>query len=204
MADFSNYGRCVKIFAPGVDIVSIGINGKATSVQSGTSMAAPHISGIAAVYMSNKNYGSVKEVIADLQSNAARDLIKNAKGSANLVAYLPGGRSGRSSNAREDAAPDMPQENSGNPPTESADMNTPDNAPAPSDEQALMTQPESNIPFFQTAINNIINSLTKQDKTGMMSVNRKKKTDEERLLTTPLTAAELQAQADEDLLKQAA
>ena len=51
-ADFSNYARTrVDIFAPGVDILSTLPNG-ATGDESGTSMAAPVVSGVAALLMS--------------------------------------------------------------------------------------------------------------------------------------------------------
>lgn len=51
-ATFSNYGRTrVDIFAPGVDILSTVTGGK-TEKQSGTSMAAPVVSGVAAMLMS--------------------------------------------------------------------------------------------------------------------------------------------------------
>ncbi|KAI5476521.1 hypothetical protein MNV49_007531 [Pseudohyphozyma bogoriensis] len=52
-AYFSNYGKCVDIFAPGLNILSIWNTGN-TSINtiSGTSMASPHVAGLAAYFLS--------------------------------------------------------------------------------------------------------------------------------------------------------
>lgn len=50
VAYFSNWGKCVDIFAPGTDIKSTVPGGGAENLQ-GTSMAAPHISGIVSLIL---------------------------------------------------------------------------------------------------------------------------------------------------------
>lgn len=49
-ADFSNYGSCLDLYAPGVQITSTSYLGGAGVLKDGTSMASPHVAGAAALY----------------------------------------------------------------------------------------------------------------------------------------------------------
>ena len=49
-ADFSNFGNCVDLYAPGVNILSAW-NDRRWRIVSGTSMACPHVAGVMALYL---------------------------------------------------------------------------------------------------------------------------------------------------------
>lgn len=71
IADFSQCGKRVDVLAPGVDIYSTVKN--SYSSKAGTSMAAPHVSGVAAFMFSvnpNLSAKNVKDIICDTAVNA--------------------------------------------------------------------------------------------------------------------------------------
>lgn len=68
-ASFSNYGSCVDIWAPGVNILSTKKGGGTTTL-SGTSMAAPHVGGTGALYLSTHTAASPATVESALKAAA--------------------------------------------------------------------------------------------------------------------------------------
>jgi hypothetical protein len=59
----SNFGNCLDLFAPGANITSTWLNG-GTNTTSGTSMAAPHVAGVAALYL-QENPGAPPVLVRD-------------------------------------------------------------------------------------------------------------------------------------------
>ena len=68
-ASFSNYGSCVDIWAPGVSIPSLKIGG-GLATMSGTSMAAPHVGGAAALLYGRYPTTSYDSVTTSLRQMA--------------------------------------------------------------------------------------------------------------------------------------
>jgi hypothetical protein len=88
-ASFSNFGPCVDLYAPGVGITSdYYTSTTATASMSGTSMAAPHTAGVAAVLLSQNSSLTPAQVAAGLTSNATAGAITGAgTGTPNRLLY---------------------------------------------------------------------------------------------------------------------
>jgi subtilisin family serine protease len=87
-ASYSNVGGCVDIFAPGSSIISTGISSPTSTVMmSGTSMAAPHVAGVAALAVGNSSM-SPAQVASRLSADATRGVVTGLSSSTvNALLY---------------------------------------------------------------------------------------------------------------------
>jgi hypothetical protein len=88
-SSFSNIGTCVDLFAPGSSILSaMHDSPTASGTMSGTSMSAPHVAGVAALYLSSDPSLTSYQVINAIKDNATPGVVGNAgTGSPNLLLY---------------------------------------------------------------------------------------------------------------------
>ena len=89
MASWSNFGKCLDIFAPGVSITSAWkTSDTSTNTISGTSMAAPHVAGVAALYLQGSPGASPSQVTSALTGNATSGAVTSiGTGSPNLLLF---------------------------------------------------------------------------------------------------------------------
>ncbi|KAK6334583.1 subtilisin-like serine protease [Orbilia javanica] len=87
-ASFSNYGAVVDVFAPGVSVLSSwATDDKATRSISGTSMACPHVAGLAAYYISTTGNSDPAAITEKIVGSAVGQLISPPKDTTDKIAY---------------------------------------------------------------------------------------------------------------------
>jgi subtilisin family serine protease len=88
-ASFSNYGMAVDLFAPGVNITSAWIGSDSdTNTISGTSMAAPHVAGVVAMFLQSNTSATPLYVTSEIRRNASRNrVISPGANSDNGILY---------------------------------------------------------------------------------------------------------------------
>ena len=86
-ASYSNYGGCVDLYAPGSSITSVNYTGGSTTM-SGTSMASPHVAGVAALYKATYGDASYSTIRSWLINNSTTGVITgNPSGTPNRLLY---------------------------------------------------------------------------------------------------------------------
>jgi aqualysin 1 len=87
-ASFSNFGSCLDWFAPGVSITSAwNTSNTARNTISGTSMAAPHTTGVAALYLQGHALASPATVRSALYANTTKGKVTSANTANNHLLF---------------------------------------------------------------------------------------------------------------------
>jgi subtilisin family serine protease len=85
---WSNYGACVDWFAPGYQITSAGITSNtATATMSGTSMASPHVAGVAALYLQGNPGASSQQVRDALYAATTKGIVTSSSTANNHLLF---------------------------------------------------------------------------------------------------------------------
>jgi subtilisin family serine protease len=87
-ASFSNFGSCVDWFAPGVNITSAWwLTDTSTNIISGTSMATPHVAGVAALYLQGNPAATAQQVRDALFNLTTKNIVTSAQSANNHLLF---------------------------------------------------------------------------------------------------------------------
>jgi subtilisin family serine protease len=91
-ASFSYFGSCVDLYAPGVGVLSaFNTSDSATALYQGTSMATPHVSGAAALFLDQNPTSTPAMTAQALIANSTPNQIANASpGTPNRLLFSGG------------------------------------------------------------------------------------------------------------------
>ncbi|MEU9606048.1 S8 family peptidase [Streptomyces sp. NPDC048057] len=87
--DFSNFGLCLDVYAPGQAIFSAKLGGGSVALD-GTSMASPHVAGVALLYKAANPAASPVRVLQWLLEQSTKDVLTVSKTSPNRLLYTNG------------------------------------------------------------------------------------------------------------------
>jgi subtilisin family serine protease len=86
---WANFGNCVDLFAPGVDVASpISTSDTAVGVADGTSMAAPHAAGAAALFLQRNPQAGSGTVASAVQDATTRGIVTDSNTANDDLLYL--------------------------------------------------------------------------------------------------------------------
>ncbi|QGV79178.1 S8 family peptidase [Streptomyces ficellus] len=87
--DFSNYGPCLDVYAPGAAILSARLGGGSVSLN-GTSMASPHVAGVATLLKARYPGANSAQVYTWIMDQSVKDVLTVTKSSPNRLLQTGG------------------------------------------------------------------------------------------------------------------